>query len=809
MKTYSKSIFSIVTLLTLLTMLFSLLPTSSAQAESFARSLFTSGDFLWAGSITGGAYYEQNNSIAVDSNGNVYTTGRFYGTADFDPSPSTFSLSTSSIGDNDIFISKLDSNGNFIWAKSMGGTDIDAGNSIAVDSFGNVYTTGHFENTADFDPGVGVANLTSSSKWIDDIFVSKLDSNGNFVWAKKMGGLGNDYSHDIAVDSSGNVYTTGRFENTADFDPGQDAFNLINNSIGTDIFVSKLDTNGNFVWAKNMRGAGYEQGKSIAVDSNGNVYTTGIFIGIVDFDPGTGTFNLSSAGGDLDHYDDVFVSKLDSDGNFIWAKNMGGTEDDEVNAIAVDSNGNVYTTGRFYGPADFDPGAGVFNLTGLGSFVSKLDSGGNFVWAKGVNSGNSDNAVDSSGNVYTTGAFTGTVDFDPGVGVFNLTSADGNYDIDIFVSKLDSGGNFVWAKSMGGADDDRGLGVAVDSSGNVYTTGRFGGTVDFDPGAGTVNLTSAGGGDIFISKLEHGELVPTVASVVRASGAANPTSAASVDFTVTFSEYVTGVDVSDFSLNTTSGITGASITSVSGSGSIYTVTVITGTSANSTEQPILRVDVVDDDTILDSINNNLGGQGLGNGNFTNGQSYIKISIFTDVPFSYWANSYVERLSKAGITGGCSTGMYCPDNTVTRAQMAVFLLKGIHGSSYTPPAVGGNTGFGDVATDYWAAAWIKQLAAEGITGGCGGGNYCPDNTVTRAQMAVFLMKAKNGSSYSPPGVGGSTGFSDVATNYWAAAFIKQLVADSITAGCGNGNYCPEDSVTRAQMAVFLVKAFNLP
>ncbi|MBK9209722.1 MAG: S-layer homology domain-containing protein [Anaerolineales bacterium] len=163
---------------------------------------------------------------------------------------------------------------------------------------------------------------------------------------------------------------------------------------------------------------------------------------------------------------------------------------------------------------------------------------------------------------------------------------------------------------------------------------------------------------------------------------------------------------------------------------------------------------------------------------------------------------------AGITGGCSTGIYCPDNTVTRAQMAVFLLKGIHGSGYTPPAVGGNTGFGDVATDYWAAAWIK-LAAEGITGGCGGGNYCPDNTVTRAQMAVFLMKAKNGSNYSPPGVGGSTGFGDVATNYWAAAFIKQLVADGITAGCGNGNYCPEDSVTRAQMAVFLVKAFNLP
>ncbi len=142
-------------------------------------------------------------------------------------------------------------------------------------------------------------------------------------------------------------------------------------------------------------------------------------------------------------------------------------------------------------------------------------------------------------------------------------------------------------------------------------------------------------------------------------------------------------------------------------------------------------------------------------------------------------------------------------------MAVFLLKGMHGSSYIPPAVGLTTGFGDVATDYWAAAWIKQLAAEGITGGCGGGNYCPDATVTRAQMAVFLLKGKNGTSFAPPAVGASTGFTDVAADYWAAAFIKQLVADGITSGCGTGVYCPDSNVTRAQMAVFLVKAFNLP
>ena len=185
--------------------------------------------------------------------------------------------------------------------------------------------------------------------------------------------------------------------------------------------------------------------------------------------------------------------------------------------------------------------------------------------------------------------------------------------------------------------------------------------------------------------------------------------------------------------------------------------------------------------------------------------------FEDVPVTYWAWNFVERLYQADITGGCVSfpRQYCPESTVTRAQMAVFLLRGIHGSSYTPPPVGIGTGFGDVPTSYWAAAWIKQLAAEGITGGCGFGNYCPEAPVTRAQMAVFLLRSKHGSTYTPPPVGSSTGFTDVPSTYWAAAWIKQLVAEGITSGCGTDTYCPESPVTRAQMAVFLVKTFSLP
>jgi uncharacterized delta-60 repeat protein len=185
--------------------------------------------------------------------------------------------------------------------------------------------------------------------------------------------------------------------------------------------------------------------------------------------------------------------------------------------------------------------------------------------------------------------------------------------------------------------------------------------------------------------------------------------------------------------------------------------------------------------------------------------------FEDVNWDYWAYSFIDRLYTNGITTGCSSNplMYCPEQSVTRAQMAVFLERGVHGSTYQPPAVGAGSGFNDVSTSYWAAAWIKQLAADGVTTGCGGGNYCPEGMVTRGQMAVFLLRARYGAAYIPPTVGSTTGFYDVPTTYWAAAWIKQLAAESITTGCGGGNYCPEDSVTRAQMAVFLVRTFNLP
>lgn len=232
--------------------------------------------FGYAGSM-GGVSTDLGQSIAVDVLGNLYVAGRFSFTADFDPGVGTVNLT--SAGGFDLYVYKLDPGRNLLWARAMGGPGIDVGMGIAVDDSGNVYTTGCFTGTADFDPGPGTANLTSAGGEFDaDVFVSKLDSSGNFVWAKRLGGVNSDWAEGITLDGSGNIYSTGSFFTTGDFDPGPGTFTLTNGG-GDDIYVSKLDSDGNFVWAVAMGGPGSDVGADIVVDALGGVYTTGFFTG--------------------------------------------------------------------------------------------------------------------------------------------------------------------------------------------------------------------------------------------------------------------------------------------------------------------------------------------------------------------------------------------------------------------------------------------------------------------------------------------------------------------------------------------------
>ena len=456
----------------------------------------------------GGAGADNCFSVDVDDSGNVYTTGIFMDTSDFDPDIDTFNLI--SFGGSDIFVQKLDASGNLVWVRQIGGTDGERSLAIVADASGNVFITGYFKGTVDFDPGPETFNLTSTSWYgplANDIFVLKLDALGNLVWAKQMGGFESDIGNSIEIDDSGNVFTTGHFNGTADFDPGPGIFNLsASGSFGNhDIFILKLDTDGNFVWVKQIGGAEDDNGQSLKVDNLGNIFVTGTFSESVDFDPGPDTFIINAVG-----ERDIFVLKLNAAGSLIWVKQMGGIGEDIGESIDLDNLANVYITGSFQGTVDFDPGDAIFNLNAGEKpdvFIQKLDVSGNLLWVKQIGGAGKDRgrsiAVDLIGNVYISGYFKETVDFDPGDAIFNLSSTGLN---DAFVHKLDASGNFVWVKKFGGTSNELSYSLAVDETGSVYTVGGFTGTADFDPGPDTINLIPVGLFDIFVLKLSS----PTV-----------------------------------------------------------------------------------------------------------------------------------------------------------------------------------------------------------------------------------------------------------------------------------------------------------
>jgi hypothetical protein len=429
-------------------------------------------------------------NLALDSASNLYVTGRFHGTVDFDPGPGSTTLtSTPEAGgafSGDAFVARYDAAGNFVWARSMGGAGDDAGFRITTGSDGTVYVAGFFSGTATF----GTTTLTGPGA--TDAFVARLDANGNFLWAASLGG---GYGNGVAVDGAGNAYVTGS----------------LNPSGGpTDMFVTKLDAGGNLSWSKQIGGSSGAYGSAVAVDSAGSVYLTGNFAGTVDFDPGPGTFSLNSGSGGAA----AFVLKLGPAGDFVWAQafqSSGHFGYSNGLDIALDAAGNVYTTGSFSGKVDFDPGSGKLFLSSIGGyssdvFVTKLNVSGNLVWARTAGSTDADHGnalgLDGSGNVYVIGDFGSAgspINFNTGSGTYTLSNAG---RMDVFVWELNTNGNFVAAAGMGGPGNDSGTGIGVDGSGNVYTTGWFTGTADFDPSPGGVyDLTSGGGQDIFVAKL--------------------------------------------------------------------------------------------------------------------------------------------------------------------------------------------------------------------------------------------------------------------------------------------------------------------
>ena len=412
--------------------------TSVGQSDIFVMKSDATGELIWIKQFAGTLEYDFVKSVVTDISGNIYVIGHFEGTIDCDPGIGVFNLIGSSIYDT-FFVLKLDINGNFVWAKrfigTLGSNSLAGGSSIAVDALGNVYGTGHFSSTIDFDPNAGVYNLVGQGS--GNTFIFKLSSLGNLVWAKSLGSANFSTGLSVNVDNTGNVYTTGFFYDDLDVDPSSNINNLYASSgVGRQTYVSKLDKLGNYVWAKKIAGSQNDVGYSIATDVSGNVLVTGFFEGNGDFDPSSGIYNLTSIGNK-----DVFISKLDSLGNLLWAHSIGSQGYDLANIISSDLQNNIYVVGttkqgKFY----FNLGVDSFNLNfptfGEHCFIAKFDPTGNFIWASGINHCFGYGLTISSVNeVYTCGSYYGPTDFNIGIDTFNL-SVDSIIYHNIFIHKI-------------------------------------------------------------------------------------------------------------------------------------------------------------------------------------------------------------------------------------------------------------------------------------------------------------------------------------------------------------------------------------
>lgn len=458
-------------------------------------------DLEWVAPITG-TDESEGYSIAVDGAGNVYTIGTFEGTQDFDPGPGERVLTAA--GANDVYATKHDAQGDLEWAYQLGGGagTSEWGRGIAVDAFGAVYLTGAFSGACDVDPGPAVVELIGSSNGTG--FLVKLNTDGSFAWAKRMGMGGSGRGHAVAVDADDQVYCTGFTNGEAVFQFGSDEVTVQGN--GNWCYVYKVDPTGTTGWVRRTAG---NDGQALAIDPDGNIHVAGMFSGTTDLDPGPAILPAISAGGP-----DIHVSKLTSTGDLIWAKAMGGTGEDWVLGLALDASGNVYCTGHFAATVDFDPGPGVLELTGttgVDTYLLKLDADGDLDWVHGfggTSSGSSyDNGYgvtcDAFGNVYACGTFTGTIDFDPGPGLAEVSAVQQG---DMYLAVYSGSGAFVRALSFGGTNFDSARSVQVSGPGDVlHLTGSFTGTVDFDPSEDVHTLTATAG-DAYVLKLDLGSI---------------------------------------------------------------------------------------------------------------------------------------------------------------------------------------------------------------------------------------------------------------------------------------------------------------
>jgi len=467
------------------------LRSENSLGNSNAIIINTIPNETWAKGF-GGVGADIGFGMTVDSSGNSYITGQFEETINFGADDII------SNGGSDIFIAKFDASGELIWAKTWGGVEDDGGIKIDVDDQGNLIFVGAYRQTIDIDGH----ELTSLGEL--DVLVVRLDKNGNYLWSKSLGGDEDEIGRNILYDSDDNIVLRGRFEGTANF-----GGNDLESKGDFDIFLAKYDEDGNHLWSESFGGTGYDGDTEpgMAIDNMDNILISGKIKNLVNF----GGEDLIIADGSADMY----IAKFNEDGNHVWSNNFGSTDvgggytgTDSMRGVAVDNDGNIYATGRY----DSDRiNFGCDGLTGYSTsdvFLVKFDKDGSCIWSKSFAENTyaegKDIVVDASGNVAMTGYIGGaSVDF--GGGTHSLSGKSDQ----AFVARFDTDGNYIWSEIYGEEFVDQGFDLDLDSSGNLFLTGRFAsGSVDFNGITVTNDNPALANYDIFLFKLETSIMDP-------------------------------------------------------------------------------------------------------------------------------------------------------------------------------------------------------------------------------------------------------------------------------------------------------------
>jgi hypothetical protein len=785
----------------------------------------------------GGAGYDAGYAVAVDSAGNSYVAGT---TGSLILSPQSSGLLPS----RDAFVTKFNPDGSIAYTTLLSSSGDDYAYAVAVDAAGNVYVAGS-AGGGDFPATPGVWQTASGGG--EDGFAAKLDPAGRLVYASYIGGPGDDTATGIVADSSGNVYVSGYTASFA-FPTTPGAPQPTYKGGPYDAFLLKLNASGYAVYATLLGGSGNDQASAVALDPAGNACIAG-YTSSPDLPVLAALQPVYGGGGD------ALFACLNAAGNTWTAVSyLGGSGRDEAYALAAGAAGNLYLAGTTFSE-DFPTTPGALAgapARGYDAFVAKLNPGAySLAYATLLGGTGSDAAttlsVGAAGDAWVAG-YTASLDF-PVTAAWQ-PAARGSFDG--FVARLSADGTALLASSyLGGSGDDHIWGIAADSAGCMFVTGDTGST-NFPVTPGAAQSIAPAGYNAFLARIDpaltgyaiSGQVTvsgvaPLSGLTVALSGAASSSTKTDASGSFTFNglpaggSYTVTPSAADYtfspsgqtfqnlSANQTATFTASCPLSVSpaavyldSAGQAGPPLYVTAQSPGCLWVATATAGFIDivsgtngtgNGAVTFSVGANTAGADLTGALTVNGQAVsitqrATATTFTDVSPSGFYFDGANTLYSRGITGGCSANplKYCPNDRITRGQMAVFIVTSIEGGNdftYTATPY-----FTDVPPADPFFRFIQKLKDLGITIGCSATRFCPGAPITRGQMAVFLIAARYGAvPYSYPS---TPYFTDVPPSSSFFPFIQKMAQVGITAGCGAGVYCPDQTLTRGQMAVFI-------